>query len=159
MVDDGLKQYRLLENSMTGERPLLAVVGNSLLMDTVEAYLVRNCSMDVVRVQADVAHTGKYLTALGPDLVIFDWDAPQATYVLSFFQKRTHIPLVGLDMYSNRAVVLSGQLNTIRTADDLCLLIQEQIRHKREIGEVKVLISKEFFERYFKELKLPVSID
>jgi hypothetical protein len=68
-----------------------------------------------------------------------------------------HIPLVGLDVNSNKATVLSDKLNTVRTADQLCLLIQEHIRHHR--GDSELPINKESFQRYFQELKLPVSID
>lgn len=141
MVDDGFGQDHLFQNFTTEERPFLAIVGDSLLMDTVEAYLSKNSRMDVVRVQTDVANTGKYLTSLSPDLIIFDWDAPQTTYLMSFLRDRGHIPLVGLDVYSNRAIVLSGRLNTVRTADQLYLIIQEQIRHRK--GDSKALFNKD----------------
>jgi len=157
MTLDSFNQYHLAQNPVAEERSLIAVVGNSLLMDTVEAYLVKNCPIDLVRVQTDVPNTGKYLKSLAPDLIIFDWDTPQAAFVLPFLRERIHIPLVGLDINSNLAVVLSGQLNPIRTADELCLVIQEQIRHKSDDDKVEVLFNTEFFEHYFQKLPVPVS--
>ena len=157
MVDDGIVQDRLFQNSTTVERPFLAIVGDSLLMDTVEAYLSKNSTMDVVRVQTDVANTGKYLTSLSPDLIVFDWDAPQTTCLLSFLRDRAHIPLVGLDVHSNKAIVLSGRLNTVRTADQLYLIIQEQIRYRK--GDSEVLFDKEYFERCFQGVDVAFSID
>lgn len=157
MVDDGFEQDRLLQISATGERPFLAIVGDTLLMDTVEAYLSKNTMIDVVRVQTDVADTGKYLTSLSPDLIIFDWDAPQTTYLMSFLRDRGHIPLVGLDLHSNKAIVLSTRLNTVRTADQLYLIIQEQIRHRK--GDSEVLFNREYFERYFQRVDVTFSVD
>ena len=151
MTDDNFNQYRLAQSPVAEERSLLAVVGDSLLMDTVEAYLVKNCPIDLVRVQTEMPYTEKYLKSLAPDLIIFDWDTPQAASVLSFLRERPRTPLVGLDMKSNLAIVLSSQVNPIRTADELCQVIQEQIHHKND-NEVAVLFNQEFFERYFKKL-------
>ena len=62
---------------------LVMLFGDSLLMDGVEASLRASQSLDVMRILDAVADLRKCLRSLQPDMVIFDWDTPQAQLIVS----------------------------------------------------------------------------
>ena len=105
------------------DQQLVVLFGDSLLMDTVEANLAGNPAVGLMRIHPTVTDVAERLQALGPDLVIVDLHAPQAGRVLPFLWDRPGVPLLGLDVTCGRAIVLSSQAYTPRSADDLAHLI------------------------------------
>jgi DNA-binding NarL/FixJ family response regulator len=96
-----------------------------------EASLRDQPGLDVVRIDASLPTVAQRLSALRPDVVIFDLAAPNSPFSnlhfpSSILQKHPGISLIGLDVNSNKVLVLSGQEHTVLAANDLAQVIQAQ---------------------------------
>ena len=115
------------------ERRTVVLYGNSLLMAGVEVSLRDQPGLDVVRIDATLPNVAQSLSALQPDVVIFDLTSPPSNLQLptsnlhfpsSILQEHPGISLIGLDLNSNKVLVLSGQEHTVLAANDLAQVIQ-----------------------------------
>ncbi len=111
------------------ERRIVVLLGDSLLMDTVEANLEDNQALGMVRIDTAVIDAGKCLECLSPDLIIFDFDAPHSHLAISYLRDHPGIPLLGLDVTCSKVIVLSSQQCTALTANDLAQVIHMQTFH------------------------------
>jgi hypothetical protein len=109
------------------EKQTVVLYGDSLLIDAVEASLGAHHELGIQRLYTTVPNLDQKVKSLHPDLFIFDLDAPHLHFIISFFRDQPNIPFLGLDMSTNRVVVLSCQHYTTGTTSDLCSLIQTQI--------------------------------
>ena len=105
-------------------RRFVVLFGDSLLMDAVEASLGNQQGLDVMRVHTNDDDVEACLSAMRPDLVIFDWDTPFSQFAVFLLRDHPGIPLIGLDISSREVVVLSSQQYTPLTARDLAQVIQ-----------------------------------
>lgn len=117
-----------------GKQRVIALYGDSLLMDTVEASLGKKLEMGVVRIHTTVPNAVERLKALHPDLVILDLDAPDSQFVLAFFKEQPNVPLLCLDVTSSQVLALSCQHYTVPTANDLTRIIDMQTATRHSGG-------------------------
>lgn len=103
-------------------RDTVVLLGSSLLMDTVEASLQRNRSLDVIRIRADDVNWRSCMNLLSPDLVIFDWGLP-CSQALVILRDQPGVPLIGLDAATSSVIALSSREYTPVTSKDLAELI------------------------------------
>jgi hypothetical protein len=106
------------------EQRIVALYGNSLLMDIVEASLGQNKDLGVVRVGGSSGTVVERLKALRPAMIVVDSSEPDAQFVLSFFKDRAGGPLLCLDSDCNKAMVLSCQHYNSLTTTELTDLVQ-----------------------------------
>jgi ABC-type Fe3+-hydroxamate transport system substrate-binding protein len=107
------------------EQRVVALYGNSLLMEIVEASLGSNQELGVVRVTGSSSGAVvERLKSLRPDMIVVDSSEPDARFVLSFFKDRAGVPVLCLDSDSNKAMILSCQHYTSLTTTDLTDLVQ-----------------------------------
>jgi hypothetical protein len=109
------------------DRRIIVLVGDSLLMDTVEASLGDNQEFGVMRMYSTVTNIAGHLESLRPDAIIFDWDAPHAEFVLSMLRNQPGIPLVGLDVTCSKAIALFSERHITTTVNDLVKVLGMQI--------------------------------
>jgi len=109
-----------------------ALYGNSLFMAGVEASLRDRQGLYVVRIDAALPDAQYELQTIRPDVVIFDLDGPHAHLILSFLRGHPGLPLLGLGLASNDAVLLSSCRYTALSADDLAQVIQDVRRNGTE---------------------------
>ena len=102
----------------------VALVGDSLFMDTVEASLKSQRGMDVIRIQGYVGDVKACVESVNPDLVIFDWDTYYSRFVMLMLKDQPGIPFIGLDVSSRKVIVMSSQQYTPLTVNDLTHVIQ-----------------------------------
>jgi hypothetical protein len=105
---------------------LVVLFGDSLLMDGVEASLRASQSLGVMRIQDGVADLRKCLRSLRPDMVIFDWDTPQAQLIVSVLRDQPGVTLLGLDIHSRKVIIVSSHQYTPLSASELVQVIQSQ---------------------------------
>ena len=109
-------------------------LGDSLLMDAVEANLTGRDSLHLVRVRAAGHAPGQRLNSLFPDLIIFDFDAIHFELLLPLIRSRPGLPLLGLDINSNKIIALSSQQYPALNTDDLTRIIQRQTGPLRPVN-------------------------
>jgi hypothetical protein len=117
------------------DRRTIVLVGDSLLMDTVEASLGDSQEFGVMRIYTTVTDIAKCLESLCPDAIIFDWDVPQAEFVLSMLRNRPGIPLIGLDVTCSKAIALFSEQHITLTVNDLAEVVKTHISGK--VGPVE----------------------
>ena len=105
---------------------VVVLYGDSLLMDTVEASLGQRPDLGVLRIPNSLIDASERIQSLGPDLIIFDLDAPHSDFVLPFLRHKPGVPLLGLDLTSSRVLAFSSQQYTTLTARDLAHVIEVQ---------------------------------
>lgn len=88
-------------------QPLVVLLGDSLLVDSVEASLAGDPATAVVRLRSEAPEIAERLRAIRPDLVIFDLNAPAMQSLLPFVQAAPGVPLLGLDINGRVAVGLA----------------------------------------------------
>ena len=113
---------------------LVVLLGDSLLMDAVEANLNDRDSLHLVRVRATGHAPGQRLNSLSPDLIIFDFDAIHFELLLPYMRNRPGLPMLGLDIHCNKIIALSSQQYPALNSDDLTRIIQRQTRPLRPVN-------------------------
>jgi len=114
---------------MTKQR-VVALLGDSLLIDTVEASLQDNQELGIVRIQATHNDVLNRIKAVCPDLVILDTQDPQAQFILSFFREESSVPLLCLDVSCSKVIALTCKHFTAMSASDLAQIIRLQTAGK-----------------------------
>ena len=105
-------------------RRIVVLVGDSLLMDTVEASLEKDQEFGVMRMHTTVTDIAERLKSLCPDAIMFDWDAPHPEFLLSFLKDRPGVPLLGLDVTCSKVITLCSQEHITLTVDDLAKVVK-----------------------------------
>jgi len=105
-------------------RRIVVLVGDSLLMDTVEASLGENQEFGVMRIYTTVTNIADRLKSLYPDAIIFDWDTPHSEFVLSLLKNQPGIPLLGLDVTCSKATALFSEQHLTLTINDLARVVK-----------------------------------
>ena len=104
----------------------LALLGESLLIDTIEANLRTQQGFNVVRVSGDndVLESCDWRM---PDMVIADMQPCQRATLVGHLASLPGVPVLAVDASSDKAVALSCEHYTIRTSDDLARVIRRQV--------------------------------
>jgi hypothetical protein len=105
---------------------IVALFGDSLFIDSIEASLQASCDLGLVRIHESVGNALERLKLLAPDLVIIDSLGPTLQLMMPFLRDRPDIPLLCLDVDCSRVIVMSGQHHMAKSASDLAHLIQLQ---------------------------------
>jgi hypothetical protein len=106
------------------KRPLVVLLGDSLLMDGVAVSLAGRPKLRMVRMDPDVTDIGECLESLKPDLIVFELDNPRSPMIFSILREHPGILLIGLDPDSSQAIVLNSQQHITETMNDLAEIVQ-----------------------------------
>jgi hypothetical protein len=109
------------------EQRIVALYGDSLLMDAVEASLEDNQELGVIRIHTTVSNVVECLRSLNPSLIILDMNDPHSRLMVSFLRDLPTVPLLCVDVTSSKVIALACQEYTVLTADDLAQVIHLQI--------------------------------
>ena len=102
--------------------PLVALLGNSLIIDGVAESLTSWQPLDVVRI--DTADFEQRIKTLKPDLVVYELENPQSNSILSLLSEQPGTLLLGLDTSSSRVIVMNSHQHITRTMHDLYQVFQ-----------------------------------
>lgn len=112
--------------AIMSKQRIVALYGDSLLMDTVEASLEGHPEVGVIRIHTTVADAAKRMKSLCPDLVILDLNDANAQLVMPFLKDLPGVPLLCLDASCSKVISLSSRQYTALTSNDLAHLINMQ---------------------------------
>jgi hypothetical protein len=100
--------------------------GRALSLSVIGATLVGRPGWQVEQIDAAAIGAAERLRALRPHVVVFDLAAAQPDAIIALLQELSGLLLIGVDLVNHQALVLSGDLPTILTSDDLIRLIEVQ---------------------------------
>jgi len=109
-------------------RPVVALVGSSLLMDGVAIGLAHSQMPGVKRIECEGRGTCERLMSLQPDLIIFEIDHPVASAINSLIKARSELLLIGIDVESCQAIVMNCCQYVTHSMVDLCKLVQDEVQ-------------------------------
>jgi DNA-binding NarL/FixJ family response regulator len=120
-----------LENGI--EVRVLALCGESVLIEGIEASLQDNEGIEIVRLDTSQPGAVQVLSGLSPDILIFDLTPIQLSCVFTFLRTYTDIVLIGLDIDCNLVLFLSAEWRMLPTVADLMQVIEArlQVRNSR----------------------------
>jgi hypothetical protein len=105
--------------------PVVWIIGNTVLMDGVEACL-RELRMDnLVRLNAIDVDFEKNLTNSHPNLIIFVRGAPGANNLLTILAENPGTHLLAIDLECNQVLVMNCFQIQTRSMSDLHRIVQE----------------------------------
>ena len=102
----------------------VALYGNSLAVSSVGASLQGCAGLKVLRLDAALPDAAQQLSALQPDILIFDLAATRPNDAIGLWKARPALLLIGVDLAMGEARVLSGQPARALTTDDLLHVIE-----------------------------------
>ena len=111
--------------SVKGSKATVWLIGNSMLIDGVEACL-RDLKMDnLVRWNVINADFAKNLKASHPELIIFEQGTPEVDKLLNMIQEYPGINMLGIDLESNKVLIMDSFQIQIRSMSDLHRVVQD----------------------------------
>jgi chemotaxis response regulator CheB len=110
----------------------VAFCGRSLMMAGLEAGLRGRKGLETIWLDADLPDAIEQLGSLQPDVLVVDLSNPHSEYALTCLCEYPGIPVIGLDLTTNRATVISSQNYDTPTAPDLAKLLQREARKQSE---------------------------
>ena len=105
-------------------RPLVVLLGNSLLMDGVAVSLADKQMLRMVRIDTETEDIWERMESLRPELIVFELNNPDTPAIISLLKNRTDTLLIGLDLDCSRAFVLNSRQHLTRSMNDLYSVVQ-----------------------------------
>jgi len=109
-------------------RKTVVLFGSSLAVSSIGASLQGCAGLRVLTVNsaaaAAVQDTTQRLTALRPDVVLFDLATAPSDFAIALWKAQPGTLLIGIDLLTSQALVLSGQPARAHTTEDLLEVIQ-----------------------------------
>ena len=106
-------------------RPIIWIIGNTVLMDGVAACLEERQITNLVHWDVLNADLDANLQASKPDLIIFELETPSTNMLLDLLKEQPGIQLLGLNQNCSQVIVLNSFQRTTRTMTDLYQVVQE----------------------------------
>jgi hypothetical protein len=103
---------------------IVALYGSNLVMSTIGASLKEKPEFQVQEVNALFPDLLEKLEVTPPDVILFDLTQGQPHFAISLLRNYPRIMLIGIDLTSNKMLVLSGKQSRLLTAEDLMQAIK-----------------------------------
>jgi hypothetical protein len=103
----------------------VAIYGNSLSVASIGASLQDRPGLELLALDASLPDVIQRLGTWTPGVVLFDLTIAHAVEdAISLLAAHPNLVLVGFDLTSHRALLLSGEQSTVLTTDDLIQIIE-----------------------------------
>jgi len=102
----------------------VALYGSNLVMSTIGASLQEKPEFQVQQIQGLLPDIIDKLEAPPPDVILFDLAAAEPHFAIPLLRNHPTIMLIGVDVRSNKMLVLFGEQSRLLTADDLVQVIE-----------------------------------
>lgn len=112
------------------ERPVVVLLGDSLLMDGVAMSLGDGWRLGVVQMDTSGTDIGERIKSLNPELIVFELDGPRSPTLSTLLTEQPGTMLLGLDLDSSQVIVLNGSRHPARNMKELGQLVQLQMSAK-----------------------------
>jgi DNA-binding NarL/FixJ family response regulator len=109
---------------------VLALCGESLLIEGLEASLQDREGVEIVRLNIVRSSAFQVLDKLSPDVIVFDLTPSQLSCVFTFWRSHRDVVLIGFDIDHDLALVLSGEWRRLPSVGDLMQVIEGRIQVK-----------------------------
>ncbi len=101
----------------------VAVYGADVVMSAISARLQEKPEFQVQQVEGLAPGIIDKLNAAPPDAILFDFAQGHPHFTIPLLREHPKIMLIGIDLKSNKMLVLSGEQSRLFTAEDLVKVI------------------------------------
>jgi DNA-binding NarL/FixJ family response regulator len=121
---------------------VLALCGESVLIEGIEASLQGRQGVEVVLLDTSRDDAIQGLDKLSPDIIVFDLTPSQLSCVFTFLRTHTDVVLIGLDIDSDLGLFMSGEWRKLPSLADLMQVIEArtQVKNGRQLRGKEDLI-------------------
>ena len=109
----------------TGVQVVVALLGEPLLMDSIEASLSSKPDLYVVRLSSDPGTPVRWPAE--PDLILTDLNELGQRTILSYLKQFPDTPMLGIEATSHGVIAMSIEPYSIRSIEDLTAVIRNKI--------------------------------
>lgn len=109
------------------KRPLVVLLGESVLMDGVAVSLGDQRVLDVRRTHISAVGLRERLQSLKPDLIVVELDTQGSQSIVTLVREQPSTLLLGLDLTCSRVIVLNSHQHMTPTMNDLCQVVQAEV--------------------------------
>jgi len=102
----------------------VVLFGKSLVMSTIGASLKDCPDLQVLPVDPSMPDAQQHVSELQPDAVIFDLAAIQPNFAIAVWQVQSELVLIGVDLMTGKALVISRKPARALTTNDLVQLLR-----------------------------------
>ncbi len=104
----------------------IALVGESLLSDTIEITLQVDPGIKIVRLPANLGPHDRR-GPLAPDVIIADLNAVELPQLIAYLVKFPDTPLLGIEATTDRVIALSCREHAVHSAEDLSRVVHHAV--------------------------------
>ena len=109
-----------------GNRTIL-LFGNSMLLSLVANSLEQSPNLHVIHATS-WSEAAVHVADCKPDVLIYDLDSSSESAILPLLYKNPHLLLIGLDVETNRAVLIAGQETSSLTLERVKEIVESVTR-------------------------------
>ena len=109
------------------ERPLVILLGDSLLMEGVAVSLANCPQIAIIRFDCSVIDIWEQVITLEPDMVIFELKIPHSPLILSLVKEKPGMRMIAIDLDSSQVIVLSSRQHHTRSMHDLYQIVEAEV--------------------------------
>lgn len=109
------------------ERPLVVVLGESLLMESIAWSLVDCPHFSVIRFDLHIIDIGEQVKALEPEVVVLELDMLQSSPILSLLKRKPGLLLIAIDLDCSQVIVLHSSQHCTPTMHDLYQIVEAEV--------------------------------
>ena len=109
----------------TGVQTVVALLGESLLMDSIEASLSSEPDLNIVRLSSDPSAMDLWPAV--PSLILTDLNELRQRTILSYLKQFPDTPMLGIDATSHSGIAISIEPYAVQSIEDLTAVIRNKI--------------------------------
>lgn len=125
----------------------IILYGNSLAVSSLGACLREREGLRVLPIATGLLSEARLHDAEQPDVVIFDLTATQPSFGVELLRAKPGLMLVGVDLASGKALVLSSHTSRALTTDDLVQVIESRADTAEESDKPRPMSARELDTR------------
>jgi hypothetical protein len=102
----------------------VVLYGNDLVVSTVGANLRGRVGFQIVQIDPLHPDALPRLDEARPDVVLFDLASTEPNFTVALLRKHPGLLLIGVDLKTDKMLVMSGEESRLLTADDLVHMME-----------------------------------
>ncbi len=107
----------------------VVLYGSDLVVSTVGVNLRGHVGFQILQIDPLLPDALQRLDAARPDVVLFDLASTQPDFTVAVLRKHPGLLLIGVDLRSDKMLVISGEESRLLTADDLVHMMETAKPH------------------------------
>lgn len=108
----------------------IVVLGESVIMESIEASLRKEMGMHVTRLCASRADLSEQLNSIQPGLIIFDIYTPDPSSILEVLSEKSDSLFLGIDINCSQVLVFNSYKISLNSLKEFCAVVSDRLEDK-----------------------------